>query len=284
MDGECMSIDTSNLALILNGLYGSSGSSSYNSLLSGTSSSSANSFQNILLAALLGGNSSSNTSTGICPYCGAVYGNQAGSTGSKNTGTSQATGTELNAYFQEAEEEYGVSADLLRAIAKVETNYNINAEGASGAQGLMQLMPAMAEAMGIEDAYNARENIMGAAKSLASKLEFNGGDVEQAVRAYHAANAASSAYQGDDTGLSLDEYVEKVLKYADQDLSDEVAASQNGTNTTSATASSNGTGSAYSSDDIKYLAELAKLQMQMQSLSAFNTSLSGDDSSSGTLV
>lgn len=276
-----MAIDTSSLMLALGGL---TGNNSYgNNLLSTvTGTSSTNNFQNILWSALLKAGLGS-TSDG-CPYCAALYGNTtetAAKSGLTTAGNSKATGRQLNSYFAEAEEKYGVSADLLRAIAKVESGYNINAKGDSGAQGLMQLMPAMAEQMDIENVYDARENIMGAAKSLARKLEFNGGDTAQAVRSYHAANIAAARYNGKDVDMSLNEYVEEVLKYADEDLTAEVAASQSGN--TSSTAGSSSTENVFSADNAKYLAEMAKLQMQMQTLSAFNTSLNGSDSSGGLI-
>lgn len=280
MDGEYMAIDTSSLMSALGGLTGNNFYE--NNLLSTlTGTSSTNNFQNILWSTLLKAGLGS-TSDG-CPYCAALYGDTDGTaakSGLKTVGNSKATGQQLNSYFQEAEEKYGVSADLLRAIAKVESGYNINAKGESGAQGLMQLMPAMAEQMDIENVYDARENIMGAAKSLARKLEFNGGDTAQAVRSYHAANIAAARYNGKDVDMSLNEYVEEVLKYADEDLSAEVASSQSGK--TSSTADSSSSESVFSADDAKYLAEMAKIQMQMQSLSAFNTSLNGN--SSGGLI
>lgn len=278
-----MAIDASSLMLALSGLYGSN---SYgNNLLTNTSSGTG-SFQNILLSALLGG-SSALSSSGGCPYCAAIYGKSEGGastkTGLKASGNSTATGQKLNEYFEEAQEKYGVSADLLRAIAKVETDYDLNAEGESGAKGLMQLMPAMAERMEIEDIYDARENIMGAARSLARKLEFNGGDVSQAVRSYHAANVASALYKGEDVELGLDKYVEQVLKYAKEDLTDEVAASQSGKTSVTKTADSGESESVFSAKDAKYLAEMAKMQMQMSSLAAFNTSLSGSGNSGGLI-
>lgn len=274
-----MAIDTSSLMLALSGL---SGNSLYGNGLSSGVSSSGSSFQNIMLSALLGGSTA--LSTEGCPYCAAVYGKTGSTSGSglKTVGDGRATGQELNQYFEEAEEKYGVSADLLRAVAKVGSGYDINAKSDSGAQGLMQLMPAMAEQMGIEDVYDAQENIMGAARSLARKLEFNGGDVEQAVRSYHAANVASAHYGGAEVGLSLEDYVEQVLRYADQDLAQEVAASQTGAKSTS-TAQSAKDGRVFTADDAKYLAEMAKIQMQMQSMAAFNTSLTGSGSSGGLI-
>lgn len=274
-----MAIDTNNLLSALSGLYGNNAYG--NNLLSG-SLSGTNNFQNILLAALLGGGQA--LSTGVCPYCAALYGNADAEdlyqAGLRTAEDAETTGQELNDYFDEAAEEYGVSADLLRAIAKVGSGYDINAESDSGAQGLMQLMPAMAEQMDIEDVYDARENIMGAARSLARKLELNGGDVEQAVRSYYAGNVAAADYGGVDVQMSLDKFVEQVLKYADQDLTEEVADSQ-------AMAGSLGTGhegeSVFTAEDAEYLAEMAKMQMQMQSLAAFNTSLTGSGDPGGLI-
>lgn len=278
-----MALDTSSLMLSLNGLYGNNssyGNYNNNSIL-GTGMSTGNIFQNMLLAAMMKGTSGSGESQ--CPYCAALYGKSAstGNASVKTSGNAHATGEELDSYFEEAEEKYGVSADLLRAVAKVESDYNINAEGASGAKGVMQLMPAMAEQMDIEDIYDPRENIMGAARSLARKLEFNGGDVEQAVRSYHAANVAAANYKGKDVTQSLDQYVEQVMKYAKEDLKAEVMASQNG-KLAAGTLDSSEEDGIFSTKNVKYMAEMAKLQMQMQTLSAFNTTMNSD--SSGGLI
>lgn len=277
---RAMAIDTSSLMLAMSGLFGNN---SYGSSLLSGSSSVGSSFQNILLSALLGGSSS--LTTGECPYCAAIYGKTGSTSRSSLTtvGNATATGQELNAYFEEAEEKYGVSADLLRAVAKVGSGYDINARADSGAQGLMQLMPAMAEQMDIENVYDARENIMGAARSLARKLEFNGGDVAQAVRSYYAADVASAHYGGADVRMGLDEYVEKVLRYADEDLTQEVASSQKRVKTSRTGEDADDEESVFTADDAKYLAEMAKVQMQMQSMAAFNTSLSGGSGSGGLI-
>ena len=76
--------------------------------------------------------------------------------------------------------------------------------------------------------------------------------------------------------------MEQVLKYADQDLTQEVAASQTGAKSPG-TSQSSGDGSIFTADDAKYLAEMAKIQMQMQSMAAFNTSLTGGGSSGGLI-
>ena len=76
--------------------------------------------------------------------------------------------------------------------------------------------------------------------------------------------------------------MEQVLKYAKEDLTDEVAASQSGRASGTQTADEEDSESVFSADDAKYLAEMAKMQMQMSSMAAFNTGLNGG--SSGGLI
>jgi len=128
--------------------------------------------------------------------------------------------TELNspydAYFREAAQTYGVSEALLKAIGKVESDYNPKAVSGAGAMGIMQLMPATAKSLGVTDPYDPRQNIMGGAKYIASNLEqfkFCTNALELAIAAYNAGpNAVIKAgYQIPSSGVQG--YVEKVLSY-----------------------------------------------------------------------
>ncbi|MFQ8776526.1 MAG: lytic transglycosylase domain-containing protein [Roseburia sp.] len=85
--------------------------------------------------------------------------------------------SELEPYFKEASEKYNVDINLLKAIAKAESNFNPNAVSSAGALGVMQLMPSTASSLGISNAYNARENIMGGAQVIASNLKKYNGDI-----------------------------------------------------------------------------------------------------------
>ena len=63
------------------------------------------------------------------------------------------TSSTLDQIFEEAAATYGVPKELLKAIAKAESDFNPNATSGAGAQGIMQLMPATAKSLGASDAY-----------------------------------------------------------------------------------------------------------------------------------
>ena len=55
---------------------------------------------------------------------------------------------DLDAIFEEASRTHGVPADLLKAVGKMESNFDPYAQSGAGAQGVMQLMPATAQSLG----------------------------------------------------------------------------------------------------------------------------------------
>ena len=92
----------------------------------------------------------------------------------------------MDAIFAEAARQYGVPLNLLKAMGKAESGFDANAVSPAGAQGVMQLMPATAKSLGVEDPFDARSNIMGGAKYIAQKLQQYNGDVDLALAAYNA--------------------------------------------------------------------------------------------------
>jgi soluble lytic murein transglycosylase-like protein len=77
----------------------------------------------------------------------------------------------LDSIFTEAANTYGVSAELLKSIARAESNFSATATSSAGACGIMQLMPATAASLGVSNIYDVRENIMGGAQYISSLLE-----------------------------------------------------------------------------------------------------------------
>jgi hypothetical protein len=120
---------------------------------------------------------------------------------------------ELNTYFKEAAETYNVDVKLLKAIAFCESNFNPNATSRSGAMGVMQLMPKTAEGLGVTNAYDARQNILGGAKCIANHLNSFNGNIELALAAYNAGPGAVKKYNGVPPYQETQNYVVKVQKY-----------------------------------------------------------------------
>ena len=89
-------------------------------------------------------------------------------------------------YILEAAARYNIPANLLRAVIRVESNYNPNAISSAGAKGLMQLMPGTAKDMAVTNIFDPRQNIFGGTRYL--RLLFNRfeGDPKLAIAAYHA--------------------------------------------------------------------------------------------------
>lgn len=86
--------------------------------------------------------------------------------------------------FQEAGKAYNVDPALIRAAVTVESGGNPNAVSEVGAEGLGQLMPKTAKALGVTDSKDPRQNIFGTAKLLDENLK-RYGDPETAILAYH---------------------------------------------------------------------------------------------------
>lgn len=153
---------------------------------------------------------SQNVST-IDTAAAVTSGSQTNATSSGNTSSSSSTS--LDAYFEEAAEKYNVDVKLLKAIAHAESNFNPNATSSSGAMGVMQLMPSTAKSLGITDAYNAYDNIMGGAKVIAEHLANYNGDISLALAAYNAGSGNVAKYGGVPPFTETQNYIKKVLAY-----------------------------------------------------------------------
>jgi len=113
--------------------------------------------------------------------------------------------------FQQAASEYGVNVNLLKAIAKKESNFNVNSQSTSGAVGIMQLMPSTALSLGVIDPSDPHQNIMAGAKYIAQKLNEFGGNLSMALAAYNKGSAAVNNAGG--VPASAQSYVNTVLSY-----------------------------------------------------------------------
>jgi hypothetical protein len=87
--------------------------------------------------------------------------------------------------FSQASAATGVSSTLLRSVAQVESRMRPGAVSPKGAMGLMQLMPGTARDLGVTNAFDPGQNVMGGAKYLSQLLTRYGGDEAKALAAYN---------------------------------------------------------------------------------------------------
>lgn len=116
----------------------------------------------------------------------------------------------LDGIFEEAADKYGVDVRILKAVGFVESNFRSNAVSKSGAMGVMQLMPYTAKSYGVDDPFDAEQNINGGAKLLADLLEKYDGNVSLSVAAYNAGSGAVDKYGGVPPYDQTVRYVEKI--------------------------------------------------------------------------
>ncbi len=102
---------------------------------------------------------------------------------------------------------YQIDPALVKAIIMAESGYNARAISKRGAKGLMQLMPATAQELGVEDVFNPRQNISGGVRYFKQLVNQFDGDVKLALAAYNAGPArvrrlrAEAAEQGLDPNV-----------------------------------------------------------------------------------
>ena len=118
-----------------------------------------------------------------------------------------------SAYYEtirQAAGKYGVDPKLVSAVAEVESGFQQGAVSATGAVGVMQLMPETAESLGVNP-YDAAQNINGGAQYLKQMLDTFDGDVRKAVAAYNAGPEAVKEYGGVPPYSETQQYVSSVL-------------------------------------------------------------------------
>lgn len=127
-------------------------------------------------------------------------------------------GKSLEDIFKQASQRYGVPLELLKAVGKAESDFDPNAVSRAGAQGVMQLMPGTAKEIGVTDAFDPEQNIMGGAKYLAGLLKKYDGDTRLALAAYNAGSGNVRKYGGIPPFKETQNYVKKVMKYMGEQI------------------------------------------------------------------
>lgn len=115
-----------------------------------------------------------------------------------------------NTIFEDASNKYSIPNKLLKAVAKVESNYNPNAVSSSGASGVMQLMPDTARGLGVTDVFDVEQNIHGGAKYLSQLYKKYEGDLELTLAGYNAGPGNVAKYGGVPPFKETQNYIIKV--------------------------------------------------------------------------
>lgn len=116
-------------------------------------------------------------------------------------------------YIAEAAERYSIPPDFVRAVIRVESNFHYKAVSSAGAQGLMQLMPRTARSMGVHDAFDPRQNVLGGARLIRVLSNRYSGDMVKVLSAYHAGSGAVAAKGGGIPYEQTESYVRAVLDH-----------------------------------------------------------------------
>ena len=111
-----------------------------------------------------------------------------------------------------AARKYNLPEKLIASVIQAESNFQVDAVSPAGAQGLMQLMPATAKELGVDNPFDARQNIDGGAGYLRQMLDRFGGEIRLALAAYNAGPGTVEKYNGNVPYRETQNYIERVLK------------------------------------------------------------------------
>ena len=115
--------------------------------------------------------------------------------------------------ISEAAHTSGVSFSLIKAMIRVESNFDSEAVSRKGALGLMQIMPKNLEAFNIGDPFDPRENILGGSLYLQRLMKRYDGKLPLALAAYNAGPTIVDRYGYIPPIAETENYVKKVMKF-----------------------------------------------------------------------
>ena len=118
--------------------------------------------------------------------------------------------TNYDQIISQAASLYNLPEKLIKSVIKHESNFNPEATSYAGATGLMQLMPATARGLGVDDATAPEQNIMGGSKYLSQMMARYDGDIQVALAAYNAGPGNVDKYNGIPPFKETQNYVQKV--------------------------------------------------------------------------
>jgi soluble lytic murein transglycosylase-like protein len=107
--------------------------------------------------------------------------------------------------IQSTSKKYGVDPDLVKAVIKVESNFNPSAISSKNAMGIMQLVPATAKDYEVANPFDPKDNIDGGVRVLRDLMDYFNNNLKLALAAYNAGRGAVIKY-----GFKIPPYIETI--------------------------------------------------------------------------
>jgi len=120
------------------------------------------------------------------------------------------TPEQVDAAIEKAAEAHNVDPNLVRAVIKVESNFNPNAVSRKGAMGLMQLMPQTARQLKVTNPFDPEQNVDAGVRHLKQLMESYGGDVRLTLAAYNAGQGSVARSGGIPHFAETRNYVKRI--------------------------------------------------------------------------
>ena len=118
---------------------------------------------------------------------------------------------DLQQILAKAGREHNLDVDLLASVVKAESGGNTHAVSRTGARGLMQLMPATAASLGVQDSFEPEQNVRGGSAYLDALLTYYKNNLALALAAYNAGPGAVDRYHGIPPYYETRAYVARVI-------------------------------------------------------------------------